>query len=243
MSSHDKSLKSAEGGISGYQEILVNGTVNWREPGSERVDEITVSNLHSYWKNPALWEPDYVYNKEADYLTCTERSIKLVELFKKYVPLDSHILELGCNVGRNLHFLYEAGYHNLTGIDINSNALKLGMEHYPELLNVNLICNEIKREISTYPKNKFDVIFTMATLEHIHPKEAGIVFSMMGYIAKSHIITCEDEKAVFWRAFSYRYKNSFEFLGFKELETFELLCKNEIDTSGDCTLTYRIFKK
>jgi len=221
-------------GYSCCQAILSDGSVIWKE--GKKAYSIDTHDLYKYWKNPSK------ENTEVDYFECPQRSEKLVGLFKKYILIDSSILELGCNVGRNLHYLYESGYHNLTGVDINDKALQLGKEHYPELSNLNLICEEIGSTLGRCNKNEFDVIFTMATLEHIHPKQQS-VFSDIGHVAKNYIITCEDEHAIHWRAFSYKYKKLFEYLGFIELESSELFCKNDIDNTGDFTLTYRVFKK
>ena len=220
----------------GYQTILQDGTVIWRDDGSHTWGEVKPIDLHKYWKNPTE------ENAAEDYFKCPDRSIKLVELFNKYALTDDKILELGCNVGRNLHYLYEAGYHNLMGIDINRQAIELGLQYYAEFSTDNFECGEIGAELKKMPPNSYDIIYTMATLEHIHPQEQH-VFTNMARVARKFIITAEDEKAVFWRAFSYRYKNLFEYLGYKELETFELSWENDIDNSGDCTLTYRVFKK
>lgn len=219
---------------SGFQTILADGMVLWRE--GEKIGEVSVESLHEYWKNPSA------DNVEVDYIDQKERSEVLVDYFKKHVSPNDTIMELGCNVGRNLHYLYEAGYHNLTGIEINRKALELGLRYYRDMKNFNLICGEIGKELSKLKDNSVDVIFTMAVLEHIHPKEQHI-FSNMARIARKYIITCEDEGAIYWRAFSYKYKELFEYLGLTELETSGLFCKNEVDATGDFTLTYRIFKK
>ena len=223
-----------ESGVSGYQLILADGSVMWRDDKNKGM--VTVERLHEYWRNP---DGD---NIEGAYFTCPERSQKLVDYFKKYISPQDSIMELGCNVGRNLHYLYESGYRNLTGIDINKKSLELGAEHYPELKQTNLVCGEIGQELAKLESNSVDVIFTMAVLEHIHPKEQN-VFTNIARVAKKFVITCEDEKAIFWRAFSYDYESLFEYLALKQVETSSLLCKNDIDDTGDCTLTYRIFKK
>ena len=227
---------------SGYQAILSDGTVIWREGGSNVTGEINVIDLHAYWKDPTRYGEKNNFNNEEDYFKCPERSEKLVELFKGYIGEGSKILELGCNVGRNLHYLYQAGYHNLTGIDINSKALQLGKEHYPELAD-RFICGEIGEVLEMCYPEEFDVIFTMAVLEHIHPQQMRYLADKIGITAKDYVITCEDESAIFWRAFSYNYKKLFEYIGFKELESFQLPCTNTIDNSGNFTLTYRVFKK
>jgi SAM-dependent methyltransferase len=46
------------------------------------------------------------------------RSKYLYEVISKHFTTDVKILELGSNVGRNLNYLYERGYKNLTGVEI-----------------------------------------------------------------------------------------------------------------------------
>lgn len=47
-----------------------------------------------------------------------DRSKKILECFEKYVSKDANILELGCSSGRNLVALHNAGYKNLTGLEM-----------------------------------------------------------------------------------------------------------------------------
>jgi len=49
-----------------------------------------------------------------------------------FIPLSKHtrILELGCNVGRNLNYLRSKGFTNLTGIELNSEAVKNSLKGF-----------------------------------------------------------------------------------------------------------------
>jgi len=66
--------------------------------------------LYQYWKKPYDG-----YNLPQDYIGGNERSQFLVRLIRKYVKTNAYILEIGCNVGRNLNYLFNAGYTKLGG--------------------------------------------------------------------------------------------------------------------------------
>jgi len=48
-----------------------------------------------------------------------------------HIPQNGKILEIGCNVGRNLNHLYENGFKQLTGIEISENAINALKRMYP----------------------------------------------------------------------------------------------------------------
>ena len=65
--------------------------------------------LHEYWKNPY----DGI-NLPEDYLKVKdERTVFLTRLVEKYVDHKASILEIGCNVGRNLNSLISSGFKHL----------------------------------------------------------------------------------------------------------------------------------
>src|SRR4030042_417388 len=82
-------------------------------------------------------------------------------------------LELGCNCGRNLKFLQDDGYTNLTGIDISQEAIDYSKKVYPEL-NAYLIVSPIEEIIDSFKLKSFDVVFTFAVLMHIHQHSAWV---------------------------------------------------------------------
>lgn len=64
-------------------------------------------------------------NITSGHLLGGKRSEYLVSLVKQYVKPYSSILKLGCSVGSNLDQLWKAGYHNLSGVEINPEALPI----------------------------------------------------------------------------------------------------------------------
>ena len=79
-----------------------------------------VESLHSYWRYP--WDG---VNLPQGYSYPIERSKFLLDIVKRYAPPSSSILEIGCNVGRNLNYLYMNGFNHLSGVEISQNAVEL----------------------------------------------------------------------------------------------------------------------
>src|SRR3990172_8609934 len=96
----------------------------------------TQEEAHRYWKNPDDFE--YVdatfrgYCQPEYYLTLSEVSDFWLNIFKKYVDKKSSIVELGCSVGRNINTLFDNGYKDIKGIEINERAVQIAKEHYGE---------------------------------------------------------------------------------------------------------------
>ncbi|MEJ5352462.1 MAG: class I SAM-dependent methyltransferase [Melioribacteraceae bacterium] len=160
----------------------------------------------NYWKNPDKNNEPIKY---LDNDLTIQRTNYLLDIFNKYfVNKNINILELGCNVGRNLNALYNQGYNMLTGIEINSNAIEIMKKHYYECYKNSIIINEpIENYIKNFKNNEFDVVFTMAVLEHIH-KRSEWIFDEIMRITK-YIITIEDEKSLSWKHFPRRYDKIF----------------------------------
>ena len=148
-----------------------------------------------YWISPDDGRNGYEF-----YLGGWEKSLFLAELFLKYVPFDSSILELGCSVGRNLRVLDGFGYDDLGGVEVNRDAWLNRITTKPIFLST------IETYMGLPPSH--DVIFTMATLEHIHP-DSEWIFAKMQESAKM-IITIEDERQMSERHFPRNYKRVFK---------------------------------
>ena len=175
--------------------------------------KLSPNSVFSYWRDPndEFNSPECYANKELE-----PRSKLVYELIGSILNTkDIRILELGCNVGRNLDYLLTKGYVNLTGIEISNHALQTGKKIYPLLFAdckyVNGPIEEILPQLEP-----FDIIFSLATLEHIHHKTANNVFDS---IAKQStwIITIEDEKTHSPRHFPRNYKKIFEKRGFNQI--------------------------
>lgn len=183
----------------------------------------TQLELHTYWRHP--WDG---MNAPESYLNGQARSQTLRRLLDCYLPTKQcTILELGCNVGRNLDCLWQAGYHNLSGVDLNQAALSLMSRHYPEMAKTTTTyCSPIEDVIRTFPNNGFDVVFTMAVLQHIHP-DSEFIFPEIARITGRCLITIEDEGHVSWRHFPRNYKRVFQACGMRQIDEFQ--CHRQIE--------------
>lgn len=170
----------------------------------------TRAHLHRYWSDP--WDG---INRPEEYLSGTPRSEFLVSLVRQFGPAHARVLELGCNVGRNLHHLQQSGYSDLTGVEINRGALDLLARHYPDVAaTARLIHAPIEAAVTQFADDEFDAVFTMAVLEHLHPRSKD-VFTHMARIAPL-VITIEDERGKSWRHFPRNYRRVFERLGLRQ---------------------------
>ena len=167
---------------------------------------------HQYWRNPTT------ENSPTKYLIGKNKSLFLVSIMKKYVPKKATILEIGCNIGRNVHYLYVNGYKNVVGIEINSDAVDLLYFAYPNTAGkMNIINDSVEEIIPKLHDESFDVVFTMAVLEHLS-LESEFVFSHIIRITKNVILTIEDEFTCSSRHFPRNYRKIFEINGIKHLE-------------------------
>jgi SAM-dependent methyltransferase len=143
-----------------------------------------------------------------------------VELMREYAEPPARVLEVGCNAGRNLEALRQAGYDDLTGIEINSDALALLRTEFPPLAERATLLNAPLEEVApTLPERSFDAVFTMAVLEHIHP-ESEWTFAHIADAARRVLITIEDERRNMWRAFARNYSEVFAPFGLVEEKAF-----------------------
>ena len=197
---------------------------------------VPVQRFHKFWKNPEKG------NTPDTYAVDDQRSEILVNLFNLYCSKDDSILELGCNIGRNLHHLYKSGFTKLSGLDIYESALEEGSRIYPDTVaKVKRATTSIEDFVLDGQFLEFDVVFSMAVLMHLHPSSEW-VFPYIARLAKKYIITVEDEEKASYRAVPRNYKSIFEKHHFKEIFQERVVFQNKVDDTGEVTLTYRVFK-
>jgi len=149
------------------------------------------------------------------YLQEDNSTYVLFEDLLEVVGKDTSFLEIGCNAGRNLNFLYNFGYRNLAGIEINELSINKTMkERFPDLYNTGrFYIGNAAREIKKIPSKSYDVTFSIAVLEHIPPEDKSLYFDMArvtrGYIA---IITGANS-----RQYPYNYDKMFDKFGYKKV--------------------------
>jgi SAM-dependent methyltransferase len=106
---------------------------------------------------------------------------------------DAAVLEVGCGVGRHLAQLVYAGFTDLTGVDVNKAALNAIGESYPTLAERGSVhADTIESYVDGVADDAFDAVYSVETLQHIHPEEAW-VFGELARITGDVLITVENE--------------------------------------------------
>lgn len=195
----------------------------------------SVKSTHDYWRLP-----NHANNKAELYLIGNEKSKFLYKLIDEHLPdRSARILEIGCNVGRNLNYLFDKGYTNLTGVEISSYALQVMKNTFAKLADIRIFNSPIESQIGKFSDDEFDVVFTMAVLVHIH-KDSEFIFEEMARITKRFLVTIEIEKGLGIKNFQRNYGKIFSKFGLREIKTID--CKN-IDGFGKSNIVCRVFEK
>ena len=94
----------------------------------------------------------------------------LLRLLETCTPTDS-VMDMGCNSGANLNFLYQAGYRSLYGVDASGAALEHFARIFPDTFEVAAVRHDLfQRYLQRCPDRMVDVIHSNgATLELVHP--------------------------------------------------------------------------
>ncbi|MFP8889094.1 class I SAM-dependent methyltransferase [Natrialbaceae archaeon A-CW2] len=117
----------------------------------------------------------------------------ILEALEGSVDTDDSILELGCGGGRHLAALHDHGYENLHGIDINEDAGEVIERNYPHLeADGTFYFDAIEDVVPTFETDAFDVVFSVETLQHIHPDNAW-VFEDIARVTDDRLLTMENE--------------------------------------------------
>ncbi len=133
------------------------------------------------------------------------------------LPAGAPVLEVGCNAGRNLEHLFGAGHRNLSAIEINADAIALLRRSFPDMAaRLDLRHGPAENLLPGFPSAHFDLVFTMAVLEHLHD-DSESVFAGIARVCRRFLITIEDEHRVSWRHFPRNYRKVFEPLGLAQI--------------------------
>ena len=149
---------------------------------------------------------------------------------ERHVGQDARVLEVGCGVGRHLAALAEAGFSELAGVDVNDDALDVLGENYPELAAAGEFhASTIESYLGDVETDAFDAVFSVETLQHIHPDETW-VFDELARVTGELVVTVENESGEYGTAnhvddqlpLYYRdWQAVFTGLGFEEVESVE----------------------
>ncbi len=96
---------------------------------------------------------------------------------KDWLPDDkkANILDIGCGYGLLLNTLSTAGYHNLKGIDISEEQIKIAKELYPD---IDFICIDLIDFLKN-TSEKYDLITAFDVIEHLNKEEILIVLDLI----------------------------------------------------------------
>ncbi|WP_256300891.1 class I SAM-dependent methyltransferase [Haloarchaeobius salinus] len=134
------------------------------------------------------YSPRYYAHRGSD-----EATELLAETLTERVGRDASVLELGCSSGRHLAALADAGFTDLTGIDVNADALDVLAETYEELAATGTFhVAAIEEFLPELADDAFDAVFTVETLQHVHPDEAW-VFAEVARVTGSLLVVVENE--------------------------------------------------
>jgi len=134
------------------------------------------------------YSPEYYAYYGPDETSETIRSI-----LERFVGRDAAILELGCSSGRHLAHLHEHGFEDLSGIDVNDDAFDVMAETYPDLAADGTFYHDsIEAVVGDFDDDQFDVVYSVETLQHLHP-DAEWVLEELPRITADLLITIENE--------------------------------------------------
>lgn len=144
--------------------------------------------LEAWQARSGAYSPGYYAYYGAD-----EVSDAVLEVLEATVGADAAVLELGCSAGRHLARLHEAGYRDLTGIDINPAAREVLADAYPDLYaDGTFHFDAIETVVAGLETGRFDAVFSVETLQHIHP-DHDWVFEEVARVADDILVTVELE--------------------------------------------------
>ncbi|SHH23299.1 class I SAM-dependent methyltransferase [Halobaculum gomorrense] len=110
------------------------------------------------------------------------------------VGRDARVLELGCGSGRHLAHLHAAGFSDLAGVDINPDSFDVLREEYPDLADAGSFhAGAIADVLPGFDDREFDAVYSVETLQHVHPEEMSPTFDEVARVAGDLLVTVELE--------------------------------------------------
>ena len=107
---------------------------------------------------------------------------KQAEKLKDFVDKDSVVLNLGCGMGRIEKSL--AGYcKEIYGVDVSGRMIRFARNSLRDYKNAFFYKNNGK-DLSIFPADKFDFVFSIITLQHLEKEDAYIYLSEMYRVLK-----------------------------------------------------------
>lgn len=160
---------------------------NFRAVISFRSQRNKIDDLEGVY---SFWRQEYPIGNVFGAHESSPRSETIINMLSPYISLENNLLEVGCNIGRNLNQLFNSGYKRLGGIEISEHAVERLRQSYPHLDSITVDIGPAEKVLTKYDSDSFDVVFTMAVIEHIHPSSIDL-FSEIARVAKKYVMAIE----------------------------------------------------
>ncbi len=87
------------------------------------------------------------------------------------LPRNESLLELACNSGNDLHFVYRAGFANIRAVDVSASALSEFRENFPETWSAVSVSHDLfQRYLPKQPSQSVGTVYSNgAAIELVHP--------------------------------------------------------------------------
>lgn len=143
--------------------------------------------------NEASWREAKRADRNASlYLAPDPFGNAIIESVLPSLPLDSHILEVGCGPGRHLDYLRLRGYRSLAGIEISPTYVEMMRRNFPEAYATSRIrIGSLGEEIRQLPSDSVDLVICMGILEQLGPKDHD-VFRELSRVCRRYILAVEN---------------------------------------------------
>jgi SAM-dependent methyltransferase len=155
----------------------------------------------------------------------------LLDAISSRCGTDRSVLDLGCGAGSHLAYLYENGFTDLYGIDINETKVELMRSEFSETYaNSEIIVGPAQEHLGEFTTGQFDVVYSIATLQHIQ-SDLEELYSEIARVCSGYLFVLEIDAEAFeferdtaelsfgWflNADLRNYREVFEEYGFKEV--------------------------
>lgn len=185
-------------------------------------------------RNPHTIEVMDEFYKKQFGLTRTELNLMFLDNFDRSIK----ILEVGSNVGSQLHGLQSIGFENLYGIELQPYAVEVSKQNTK---NINLIQGSALD--IPFKDSYFDLVFTSGVLIHINPDDLNIVMREIYRCTSEYIwgfeyyadkyteIPYREHRNLLWKApFAKLYQDEFRDLELVKENSIKYLDNDNVDS-------------
>ena len=113
-----------------------------------------------------------------------QRGKEFADELKKFIEPNSVVLDIGCGIGRVEKFL-ASHCKEVHGIDVSGRMVKLAKQRLKDINNL-FFYKTNGRDLSIFPDNKFDFVFSIIVLQHLAKEDAYIYIEEIHRVLKTN---------------------------------------------------------